>query len=50
MSIKGFIPEDKQNPEILNELKRIGKAEEKTDRNKMFYKGYKKYMILQKTK
>ena len=40
--IKSAIPKNKLNPEILNELKGTEKAREKTDRNKMLYKGYRK--------
>ena len=41
LSIKDFISKNKPNPEIVNELERIGKVEEKIDRNKIFYKRYK---------
>ena len=46
LSIKNVIPKNKLNPEFVNELKRIEKMEEQNDRNKMFYKGYRKHMIL----
>ena len=37
--IKDFIPMEKLNPEIINEIKRIEEIEKKVDRNKMLYKG-----------
>ena len=49
-SIKNFISKNKPNPEIVNELEKIWKSEEKINGNIMFYKGYKKYMILQTIK
>ena len=41
-SIKGFIPIENLNPEILNEIKRIEEIEKHVDRNKMVYKGTNK--------
>ena len=35
---------------MVNELKRIEKIEEKIDRNKIFYNGYRKHMNLQEMK
>ena len=40
LSIKDFVFESKQNPEIVNELKRIGETEQNVDRNKLFCKGF----------
>ena len=40
LSIKDFVFERKQNPEIVNELKRIGETEQNVDRNKLFCKGF----------
>ena len=37
--IKDFIPMEKLNPEIINEIKRIEEIEKKVDRNKMLYQG-----------
>ena len=36
--IKGFIPMENLNPEIINEIKRIEEIEKKVDRNRMVYK------------
>ena len=41
-SIKGFIPTENLNPEIINEIKRIEEIEKQIDRNKMVYKGTNK--------
>ena len=40
--IKGFIPTENLNPEIINEIKKIEEIEKKVDRNKMVYKGTNK--------
>ena len=40
LSIKDFVFESKQNPEIVNELKRIGETEQNVDRNKLFCKRF----------
>ena len=40
--IKDFIPEENQNPEIINEIKRIEEQEKKVNRNKMVYKSTNK--------
>ena len=37
-SIKDFVPTEKFNPEIINEIKRIEEIEKNVDRDKMFYK------------
>ena len=49
-SIKDFIPKEKLNPEIVNEIRRIEEEEKKVDRNKMVYKQLKKSMILENLK
>ena len=41
-SMKGFIPTENLNPEIINEIKRIEELDKKVDRNKMVYKGTNK--------
>ena len=48
--IKDFIPEENQNPEIINEIKRIEEQEKKVNRNKMVYKSTNKPMILETLK
>ena len=40
--IKGFIPMENLNHEIINEIKEIEEIEKKVDRNKMVYKGTNK--------
>ena len=40
--IKDFIPIEKLNPEIINEIKRIEEIEKQIDRNRMVYKGTNK--------
>ena len=40
--IKDFMPEENQNPEIINEIKRIDEQEKKVNRNKMVYKSTNK--------
>ena len=42
-SIKFFILNKKLNPEALDELKRIGKQEQKVNRKQRLYKGYEKH-------
>ena len=49
-SIKDFIPKEKLNPEIINEVKRIEEEEKKVDRNKMVYKATKKIYDFRKFK
>ena len=41
-SIKDFIPKEKQNPEIINEIKRTEEQKKKVNRNKMVYKSTNK--------
>ena len=41
-SIKDFIPEENQNPEIINEIKRIEEEEKKVNRNKIIYRATNK--------
>ena len=41
-SIKDFISKENQNPEIINEIKRIEEQEKKANRNKMVYKSTNK--------
>ena len=38
-SIKDFVPTEKFNPEIIDEIKRIEEIEKNVDRDKMFYEG-----------
>ena len=38
-SIKDFVPKEKFNPEIIDEIKRIEEIEKNVDRDKMFYEG-----------
>ena len=40
--IRYFLPEENQNPEIINEMKRIEEEEKKVNRNKMAYKATNK--------
>ena len=40
--IKDFIPEENQNPEIINGIKKIEKQEKKVNRNKIVYKSTNK--------
>ena len=39
---KDFIPEENQNPEIINEIKRIAEQGKKVNRNKIVYKSTNK--------
>ena len=48
--IKDFIPEENQNPEINNEMKRIEEEEKKVNRNKMVYKATNKTYDFRKFK
>ena len=41
-SMKDFISKENQNPEIINEIKRIEEQEKKANRNKMVYKSTNK--------
>ena len=50
LSNKSFIPNNQLNPEIVNELKRFEKVEEKLIGKKMFYKGYRKAYGFRKDK
>ena len=48
--IKDFITEENQNPEIINEIKRIEEEEKKVKRNKMVYKATNKTYDFRKFK
>ena len=48
--IKDFIPKEKLNPEINNEIKRIEEQEKKVNRNKMVYKSTNKTYDFRKFK
>ena len=49
-SIKEFISKENQNPEIINEIKRIEEQEKKVNRNKMVYKATNKTYDFRKFK
>ena len=49
-SIKEFISKENQNPEIINEIKRIEEQERKVNRNKMVYKATNKTYDFRKFK
>ena len=49
-SIKDFISKENQNPEIINEIKRIEEQEKKVNRNKMVYKATNKTYDFRKFK
>ena len=49
-SIKDFIAIENQNPETINEIKRIEEEEKKVDRNKMVYKATRKIYDFRKFK
>ena len=40
--MKDFISKERRIPEIINEIERLEKEEEKVDRSKKVYKGYNK--------
>ena len=48
--IKDFIPKEKLNPEIINEIKRIEEEEKKVNRNKTVYKATNKSYDFRKFK
>ena len=47
--IKDFIPKEKLNPEIINEIKRIEEEEKKVDRDNMVYESSNKTYDFRKT-
>ena len=49
-STKDFISKQRLNPEIANEIEKNEEEERKADRNKMFYEGSNKPMILENLK
>ena len=49
-SVKDVISKEQLNPEIIDEIKRIGEEERKVDRSKMVYKGHSKTYDFRKFK